>query len=143
MNSTSDRTPDELLGRYHAAMINISADDLADLYADDSIHEFPFFNPQGVSRLTGREQVRAYYRQLWSDVPVVLERIESTATHQTTTPGMIINELICHGRLRSTGAPFQLGGLIVLTARAGKIISVRDYMDLMGLAAQTSPAPLG
>ena len=80
-----------LLERYHQAMINFSADDLADLYAVDAVHEFPFRNPDGIQRLEGRDRIRDYYCELWSDPPVILAEINERATHQPS-PTMIINE---------------------------------------------------
>lgn len=126
---------DELLARYHAAMIAGDADSFAELYAPDGVHEFPFFNPHGVSRLVGPGQIRDFYRPLWTSTDVVLDRVESTAVHHTDTDGMVIDELVSIGHRGPDRRPFRLAGLLILTARAGKIIKVRDYLDLMGLAA--------
>ncbi|HEY9293972.1 MAG TPA: nuclear transport factor 2 family protein [Microlunatus sp.] len=132
MNSVDTRT---LLQSYHQAMINFSADAFADLYATDAVHEFPFRNPDGVQRLAGREEIRDYYRALWSDPAVILEQIDERATHQPS-PSMIINEWHGTGHRRADGAAFQLSGVIVLAADRGMITAVRDYMDVQGLLSQ-------
>ncbi|MFI0715123.1 YybH family protein [Streptomyces inhibens] len=55
----------EILDRFHRAMLDKSADDLADLYAPDAVHEFPFLFPSVPERYEGREEVRAGYRAAW------------------------------------------------------------------------------
>jgi ketosteroid isomerase-like protein len=129
-------TSEQLLDRYHAAMVAGDADALADLYAPDGVHEFPFFNPQGVKRLHGPDQIRGFYRPLWADSPASLDRIETVSLHHTETDGMIINELVSIGHRRSDGMPFRLAGLLILTTRDGSIINNHDYMDLAGLHSQ-------
>ena len=47
--------------RYQQAMRRKSADDLAELYAADAVHEIPFQVPGFPPRFEGREQVRAAY----------------------------------------------------------------------------------
>lgn len=131
-------TPEQLLDRYHAAMIAADADAFAELYAPEGVHEFGFVNPQGVSRLQGPDQIRDFYRPLWAQTPVAVDRIENTSLCRTDTEGMIINELVSIGHRRPDGKPFRLAGLVILTARAGKIIKVRDYMDVFGLRQQLS-----
>ncbi|MGC5413307.1 nuclear transport factor 2 family protein, partial [Streptomyces sp. DT225] len=59
------RTPREVLTRYYQAMIDKSPDALADLYAVDAVHEFPFASPGFPPRFEGREAVRAGYRAAW------------------------------------------------------------------------------
>lgn len=133
---------DDLLDRYHAAMIAADSDAFAELYAPDGVHEIPFFTPQGVSRLQGPEQIRDYYRPLWAEMPITLDRVENTAVHRTGSAATIISESVSIGHRRD-GAPFRLPGLVILTARDSKIIKVRDYMDLLGLRHQleTADAP--
>lgn len=129
----------DLLDRYRAAMMMFSADELADLYAADGVHEFPFRTHDGVTRLEGREQVRSYYRRLWAEPPVTLDRIDNRALHQVA-PDTIIYEWSGTGRHRNpdVDAVFELSGVIVMTARNGLIASLRDYMDVYGLLSQTA-----
>lgn len=129
-------TPEQLLDRYHAAMIAADADGFAALYAPEGIHEFPFVSPQGVRRLQGPDQIRDFYRPLWANTPVVLDRIENSSLHHARTAGMIINELVSIGHRRPDDKPFRLAGLLILTSSEGKIINVHDYMDVFGLQTQ-------
>ncbi|SDT46524.1 nuclear transport factor 2 family protein [Microlunatus soli] len=128
-----------LLDRYHRAMITFDADAFADLYAADGVHEFPFRTPDGTQRLVGRDKIRSYYRRLWAEPPVRLDRIEDRASHQVSDT-VIINEWHGTGRHRNTTEGFELNGVIVLSARNGELDLVRDYMDVYGLISQT-PRP--
>jgi hypothetical protein len=40
-----NRTPREVLAAFHQAMVDKSADGLADLHAEHAIYEFPFLTP--------------------------------------------------------------------------------------------------
>jgi ketosteroid isomerase-like protein len=131
-----NRSPQDLLDRYHAAMLAFSADEFADLYADAAVHEFPFRAPGGVRRLAGRESVREHYRRAWDQPLLRLEVIESEAVHQTSDPGTVVDEWRGHG-FTHQGDRVELSGLLVLTVVDGEIAKVRDYMDAYGLLSQT------
>ncbi|MGP3922345.1 hypothetical protein [Streptomyces sp. 8N616] len=60
--NSADLSPRDVLARYHRAMLDKSADNLADLYAANAVHEFPFLFPGMPDRYQGREEVRAGYR---------------------------------------------------------------------------------
>ncbi|WP_084259143.1 nuclear transport factor 2 family protein [Microtetraspora malaysiensis] len=125
-------TPREVLARYHQAMIDRSADDLADLYADDAAHAFPFRVPGAPERLDGREEVRAFYRAAWGDSPVRLTKIEDVVVHPAADPEVIVGEWVGVGSLNPDGRPFRATGLLLGRVRDGKIIDMRDYMDVFG-----------
>jgi hypothetical protein len=55
--STSTPCPREVLERYPRAMLHLSADELADLYAIDAVHEFTFLAPGRPERYEGCEEV--------------------------------------------------------------------------------------
>lgn len=62
--SHSDCTPRDVLQRYQQAMMEFAADNLADLYAPDAIHEFPFLTPGQPAPLTSQVVVRDAYRDV-------------------------------------------------------------------------------
>ena len=70
-----------IVERYHAAMLAMSADDLAGLYAEDAVHEFPFAFPGMPPRFTGREQVRAGYHAIWGASPAKPEAITGVTVY--------------------------------------------------------------
>ncbi|MEV6055937.1 nuclear transport factor 2 family protein [Streptomyces sp. NPDC052107] len=131
-------TPREVLARYYRAMFDKSADDLADLYAANAVHEFPFTSPGFPPRFEGREAVRAGYRAAWGASPAQVEEIEQIAIHDTADPEVIIAEQVVRGSLPATGASFSVPGLLVLQVHDGLLTRVRDYMDGAGVAAARS-----
>jgi ketosteroid isomerase-like protein len=132
------RTPRDVLARYYRAMLDKSADDLADLYAVDAVHEFPFTSPGFPPRSEGREAVRAGYRAAWGASPARVEEIRRIATYETTEPGVIVAEQVVVGSLPGAGTSFSVPGLLVLHVHDGLLTRVRDYMDSAGVAAATS-----
>ncbi|MEU9477752.1 nuclear transport factor 2 family protein [Streptomyces sp. NPDC048191] len=132
LRSPGARTPREVLARHHRAMLDKSADDLADLYAVDAVHEFPFTSPGFPARFEGREAVRAGYRAAWGG-PARVEEIEQIAIHDTAGPGVVVAEQVVRGSLPATGTCFSVPGLLVLHVHDGLLTRVRDYMDGAGV----------
>ncbi|MFF4955977.1 nuclear transport factor 2 family protein [Streptomyces sp. NPDC001222] len=130
-----------VLARYRRAILDRSADDLADLYAVDGVHEFPFLFPGMPARLHGREEVRAGYRAAWDASPALPERILEVAVHTSTDPEVIIVEQTVTGTVTGTGEPFAFPGLVVMRVRGGALVRVRDYMDGLCMARALGRLP--
>lgn len=128
------RSPHDVLDRYYQAMLDKSADDLADLYAADAVHEFPFSTPGFPPRFEGREAVRAGYRAAWGASPAQVSEIRRVAVHQTADPEVIVAEQVVVGTVPAADAAFTVPGLLVLRVRGGLISEVRDYIDSSGLS---------
>ncbi|MEV6741856.1 nuclear transport factor 2 family protein [Streptomyces sp. NPDC051104] len=126
--------PRDVLARYRRAMVDKSADDLADLYSVDAVHEFPFLFPGMPARYQGREEVRAGYRAAWGASPAQPQQIREVAVHESTDPEVITVEQIVTGTVATTGEPFAFPGLLVMRVRNGLIVHVRDYMDGLAVA---------
>lgn len=126
-------TPREVLRRYHAAMRAKDADALADLYAEDAVHEFPFFTPNRPDKLVGREAVRASYRESWANHPLDIDAIVDAFVEDGADPEVVIGQWRLSGSVRG-GKPVGLTGLLALRVTAGKITHVRDFMDTLGVA---------
>ncbi|MEW2402366.1 nuclear transport factor 2 family protein [Streptomyces sp. NPDC046862] len=158
----------DVLARYHRAMLDKSADDLADLYAADAVHEFPFLFPGMPERLRGREEIRAGYRAAWGASPARPQEIHDVVVHRSTDPEVITVEQVVSGTVTTTrqagqvgeagqagqaGQAFSFPGLLVLRVRDGLIVHARDYMDglrvahtmgrLTAVAAALGPGPTG
>ena len=128
--------PRELLARYEQAMIDLDADALAELYASDAVHEFGFIVPGHEPSYHGRDAIRAAYRAAWGAPSVRLVEMHHRALHETTNPEMLVAEWA--GTARSTaGKTVDLAGVLVVRARDGYLVHVRDYMDVFGLAYQS------
>ena len=134
MSEPSPATPGprEVLARYHRAMLDLSADDLADLYAPDAVHEFPFLAPGWPARYHGREEVREGYRAAWGASPARLEEIRDVVVYETADPEVIVGEWAATGTVSTTGRPFAASGLLILRVRDDLIVHARDYMDALG-----------
>ncbi|MFR9793811.1 nuclear transport factor 2 family protein [Streptomyces sp. MB22_4] len=132
--TSADLGPREVLARYQRAMLDKSADDLADLYAVDAVHEFPFLFPGMPERYQGREEVRAGYRAAWDASPAQPQEIREVVVHENTDPEVIVVEQVVSGTVTTTGRPFSFPGLLVIRVRNSRIVHVRDYMDGLGVA---------
>jgi ketosteroid isomerase-like protein len=126
--------PRDLLARYRSAMIEKSADALADLYSDDAVHEFPFLFPGMPARYHGREEIRAGYKAIWGASPAQPQQIREVAVHESTDPEVITVEQVVTGTVATTGEPFTFPGLLVMRVRNGSLVHVRDYMDGLAVA---------
>ncbi|MES4893374.1 nuclear transport factor 2 family protein [Streptomyces sp. NPDC096012] len=126
--------PREVLARYQQAMLDKSADDLADLYAVDAVHEFPFLFPGMPERYQGREEVRSGYRAAWGASPAQPQEIREVVVHENIDPEVIVVEQIVSGTVTTTGQSFDFPGLLVIRVRNSQIVHVRDYMDGLGVA---------
>ncbi|MFF1360707.1 nuclear transport factor 2 family protein [Streptomyces sp. NPDC058297] len=132
--TSADLGPREVLARYQQAMLDKSADDLADLYAVDAVHEFPFLSPGMPARYQGREEVREGYRAAWGPSPAQPQEIREVVVHESTDREVITVEQVVTGTVTTTGQSFSLPGLLVIRIRNGQIVHVRDYMDGLGVA---------
>ncbi|MFD0660713.1 nuclear transport factor 2 family protein [Thermocatellispora tengchongensis] len=86
---------EEIVTGYHGAMLRKSADELADLYAEDALHEFPF---GGLEPFRGREEIRAGYHAMWDASPFEAEEVRRLALHRTQDPEVVVVEQDTHVR---------------------------------------------
>jgi uncharacterized protein len=130
--ASSDTTPRNLIARYHAAMLAKDANALADLYAEDGVHEFPLTSPFFPQRLIGREAVRKHYGAVWGASPIRITGIRQVAFHETGDPAVIVSEaaFTAEGPKKA----FDLAFVIVMQVKDGEIVHLRDYMDALGAA---------
>jgi ketosteroid isomerase-like protein len=123
-----------VLERLRQASISQSADDLSQVYAADAVHEFPFTRPGLPSRLSGRDEIVNWITAGWKAYPLKYERYRTLAIHDTSDPATIIVEQEALGASAATGE-FALPNLVVLTARNGQIVRLRDYVSIPAAAA--------
>jgi len=124
----------EVLERLRQASISQSADDMSRLYAADAVHEFPFTAPGLPSRLEGRDEIVNFIAAGWQANGLKFERYRTYAIHDTSDPETIVVEQEVLGTSASTGE-FALPNVIVLTARNGQIVRLRDYVSIPAAAA--------
>jgi hypothetical protein len=95
------------------------------LHAADAVHEFPFTRPSLPSRLEGRDEIVNFIAAGWQAFGLKHERYRTHAIYDTSDPETIIVEQEVLGTSASTGE-FALPNIVVLTARKGQIIRLRD-----------------
>ena len=119
----------DVVAAYHAAMLHKSADELADLYAEDGLHEFPF---GGLAPFRGREEIRAGYTMMWGAMKALVKEIRDVTIRQTTDPEVIVAEQ--ETVVTVADQELTVPGLLILRVRDGLIVHTRDYMDTSAVA---------
>ncbi|MEV1248863.1 nuclear transport factor 2 family protein [Nonomuraea sp. NPDC050022] len=119
----------DVVAAYHAAMLHKSADELADLYAEDGLHEFPF---GGLPPFKGREEIRAGYTMMWGAMKALVKEIRDVTIRQTTDPEVIVAEQ--ETVVTVADQELTVPGLVILRVRDGLIVHARDYMDTSAVA---------
>ena len=131
----------DVLRSYQQAMVRQDANQLADLYAVDAVHELPFLFPGMPPRYEGREQVRAAYSAAWDASPARPHDVRTIAVHRCEDPRALVVEQAVAGVNSATGEAFELPGVLVLRVEEGRIVHVRDYMDGLAVAAAMHRLP--
>jgi ketosteroid isomerase-like protein len=134
-----DDGPRAVLARVRQAAVDRSADDMRRVYARDAVHEFPFTRPGLPARLEGRDEIVGWIAAGWRANALEYERYRTLAIHDTTDPDTIVAEQEAIGTSAVTGA-FVLPNIVVLTARHGQIVHLRDYVDIPAAAAAIGTA---
>ncbi|MGP3962836.1 nuclear transport factor 2 family protein [Nonomuraea sp. 3N208] len=120
---------EEIVTAFHDAMLHKSADELADLYAEDGLHEFPF---GGLPPYNGREEIRVGYRASWGATPAEVKEVRRLALHRTEDPEVVVVEQSTY--VMAGDRSITVPGLLVLRIRNGEILHTRDYMDTSAIA---------
>ncbi|MEV5746251.1 nuclear transport factor 2 family protein [Actinoallomurus sp. NPDC052308] len=132
--------PRAVYERILRAALDGSADDYADLYADDAVLEFPFAAPGPPRSLHGRAAIRAHLRAAMGGA-LRIEEFRGVVVHETTDPEVIVAEHAIVGTATASGLPCSIANLVVLTVRDGRIVRQRDYLDVLAAAAAAGRLP--
>ena len=125
----SSATPADVLARRSQLIRNGDADGFAALFAPDAVIESSFAGPPGTPvRLTGREAIREYSRQVMAS-PLRLEYIEVAEFYQTQDPEVVITEMRAKGTVTTTGRSFTTTSVQIIRIRDGQIVHSRDFAD--------------
>lgn len=126
-------TPRDVLKRIqHAALTSDGS--LADLYAADAVHEWPFPFPGAPARLAGRDQIKAWSERIRAGGSRFrFERFDNVIVHETADPEVIIAEYDIHGQVTATGQSFTFSYVLVLRVRDGQIVHLRDYLNPLAM----------
>lgn len=122
-------SPRQLVDQFLRAAVSDRPEDMADCYASDVVIEMPFA-PAGLyppRAETTREELRARFKA--GSAVRRYERLGNVVIHETTDPEVIITEYDLHGHLVTSGEPFVMSFVMVMTVREGLIVNTRDYSD--------------
>src|SRR5262252_4903335 len=118
-------TPHEVFERLSAGIGAGRWNELADLYAEDTVVNQPF-SPEP-AHIVGREDVRRHFARL-NVLPVRLHP-HRVVVHDTSDPELIIAEYEYEVRNTATGEASTAANIQVLRIRDGLIVESRDYHD--------------
>ena len=125
----SSATPADVLARRSQLIRNGDADGFAALFAPDAVIESSFAGPPGTPvRLTGREAIREYSRQVIAS-PLRLEDFGVAELYQTQDPEVVITEMRAKGTVTTTGRSFTTTSVQIIRIRDGQIVHSRDFAD--------------
>jgi uncharacterized protein (TIGR02246 family) len=134
-------TPAEVLARRTQMILSRDADGFADLFAPDAVFESRFAGRSGMPpRMEGREQIRAYTRQITSS-PLRVDDYEVTELYQTQDPEIVIAEVRAEATLTTTGRSITATSIHVLRIREGQILLARDYANPLALENALADLP--
>jgi ketosteroid isomerase-like protein len=110
-----------------------------DLMAPDGHIEWPYHPSGAPVRVEGQEAIREFLRAA-DRVPIRFTEHRGLVIHETTDPAVVIVEYQAVGMVTGSGAPFEQRLIAVFTIHDGRIVSYRDYLDPMKLAAVLTPS---
>ncbi|OZE39987.1 MULTISPECIES: nuclear transport factor 2 family protein [unclassified Rhodococcus (in: high G+C Gram-positive bacteria)] len=119
----------------HTALQHLLAHDMtafADLWAVDGVIVFPFAAPGYPRRVEGRAAIHEYMR----GYPEILDirNITSPTIHETADAEVVVVEFEAAGVVPSTGKPYELAYIAVITVRDGEITKYKDYWSPLAAA---------
>ncbi|ASO20445.1 ketosteroid isomerase-like protein [Actinoalloteichus hoggarensis] len=133
------RTPEETVRRLLDLLQAEDMDAIAELWATDGVAEFPFAEDATREGLVGREQIRDHLADYPKRMNVL--RIPTVVVHHTSRPDTIVVEFAAHGRTVTTGEPYRLDYITVVTVREGLIVRYRDYLSPVAAASAAGTLP--
>lgn len=104
----------------------------AGLFANDGVLEFPFAAPGYPAQVVGRAAVTEYMRG-YPDIVDVRE-VPHLVVRQSVDPEVVTVEFEAAGFVVSTGAPYRMRYIAVITVRDNEITRYRDYWSPLAAA---------
>jgi ketosteroid isomerase-like protein len=137
-DTSTGSTPGEV---FATAMTAISSGDVEGWLAqctDDVVVEFPFAPPGRPRRVAGRDAVGQYLKAYPGQIE--FDEVTNLDVHQTVDPDTAVIEMTATGRVKATGAPYEMSYVVVLKTVDGRMSLYRDYWNpLVALEALQTP----
>jgi hypothetical protein len=137
MSHDPTRTPRETAERFLEVVLHGTPDDLADLYAEDSVIDIPFGREPGQPlRFEGREGRDGHRIRFRTFLPASrITGVDLVALHETADPEVVVLEYDYHATAVPTGRSFTNNSVMVMRIRDGLIVHSRDYSNPLATAA--------
>lgn len=131
------RSARETVERFLAVVADGTPDEMADLYAEDSVIEMPFGPRPGVPiRFEGREGPDGHRARFANFLPSVrVTGVDLVELHETGDPEVVIVEYDYRAVAIPTGRSFTNRYIMVVRVRDGLIVFSRDYANPLGSGA--------
>jgi ketosteroid isomerase-like protein len=111
----------------------VDGDHYFDMFAEDAIFESRYHFPGWSSMIRGRANLMTSFSGYGKTIK--LHSGDALVVHHSRVSRVVILEYEVHGKILSSGAPYDNRFISVITIERRKIIHWRDYMD--SLAAWT------
>ncbi|GAA0370936.1 hypothetical protein GCM10009530_21350 [Microbispora corallina] len=135
-------TARETFERWQRSVLDHAPGDMAyDHLHDDVVVEWPFSPPGRPRRIEGRAAFEAFARPARAALPVRFEEFRDVVVHQTADPEVIVAEYTLAGTVLPAGRRAAAAFVTVLRVRDGKVIHIREYQDVVTMAAALGDAP--
>ncbi len=135
MNRT-DSTPGQVFTEATTAFSRGDLDGWLDRAHDDIVLELPYAPPGRPNRVVGKSAVGDYLRAVPAQID--FEELSRIDVHQTVDPTTAVIEWTAKGRIKATGAPYEMSYVVVLTLEAGLMRTYRDYWNPLALQQLTA-----
>lgn len=103
-----------------------------DTFAEDAVFELPFAPPGYPQRLEGKAAIYEYVKDYAKHIDV--QSFTEVRVHPTHDPAVMLVEAEVQGRVMSTGGPYQVRYVWVITEAKGKIVRQRDYWNPLAVS---------
>ena len=112
----------------------VDGDHYFDAVADNALFEFRYNFPGWPQTVKGRSDLMTLFSGYGDNI--TLHSAGGLIVHRTQDTRVVILEYETHGKILTTGVPYDNRFISVLTIKDRKIVRWRDYMD--SLAAWTA-----
>ncbi|MER6008836.1 nuclear transport factor 2 family protein [Nonomuraea angiospora] len=102
-------------------------EEMADLFAEDAVFEFPFLPPGMPQEEQNRETFRTHLKE--GALIQTFESVDNIEIRETTDPEVVVVEYRLHGRVTATGKQFANQIIMVARVRDGLITWSRNYSN--------------
>ena len=123
----SETTPGDVFAAATNAFISGDAQGWLAHAHPDMVLEFPFAPPGRPRRVEGKAAVAQYLDAVPGQVD--FEDVRVLHVHQAVDPATAVIEWTASGRIKATGAPYEMSYAVVITLRDGLMAGYREYWN--------------